>query len=373
MSKRLLALAAASIASLAGCGSSLGSGTLNVRLVDAPGDFQQINLHVLRVEIHGTSGGWQTLGTPDTTVNLLSLHDGVTATLVNGATIHAGTYTQMRLVLGSGNTVKLADGTVHDLDVPSGQQSGVKLLASFTVEPNTTKDVFIDFDGAHSIMLHSTGASAKYILRPVVHAFDKLMTGAILGTLTDAQTASGLPGVVVTAQSVDGSGDASIVRSAVTSPTGSYVLDLLPVGGTYYVVSQPVVGGTAYLARSSAGIAVTTAAPTPGYDAAFTTAAEVGRVTGGITPASDSDGDVVSARQSLDAGGTPRVLVVRTAVPAVSSGVESYAMELLPAGPYTLDVVRRTVDAAGDETITRSAPVTATVTAGGTAVADLGL
>lgn len=371
MRARLLGLAFLSLAALAGCGSS-DTGTVNVRLVDAPGDYQEINLHVVKVELHGTSGGWQTLATPDTTVNLLALRGGVSATLVDGATVPAGTYTQMRLVLGAGNTVRLGDGTLHDLKVPSGQQSGVKLVVHFTVEPNTTKDVFIDFDGAHSIMLHQAGMSQQYILRPVVHAFDRLMTGAILGKLTDAQTASGLPGVVVTAQSLDGSGQASVVRSVLTGTDGSYVLDLLPVGGTYHVVSQPVVGTTAYLARSSGGIAVTEGAPTPSYSAAFTAAAQVGRVTGSVTPASDSDGDIVFARQSLDAGGTARTLVVRSVVPAVASGAESYAMEALPAGDYSLDAVRRTVDGAGDETTAHSAPVSVTVTGGGTAVANLG-
>lgn len=372
MHTRLLGFALASLAALAGCGSS-GTGTLNVRLVDGPGDFLEINLHVLRVEIHGTSGGWRTLATPDTKVNLLTLRDGVSATLVDGATVPAGTYTQMRLVLGHDNTVMLPDETLHDLKVPSGQQSGVKLTVNFTVEPNTTKDVFIDLDGAHSIMLHEAGASEQYILRPVVRAVDRLATGAILGRLTDASSAAGLPGVVVTAQAVDGGGDASVVRSAVTRPDGSYVLDLLPVDGTYHVVSQPVVGTTAFVARASGGIPISPATPTPRWDAAFTATDRVGRLTGGVTPASDSDGDVVSARQGLDAGGTPRTLVVRTTVPSVASGVESYAMELLPAGDYRVDVVRRSVDGDGDETITRSAPVSVAVPAGGSAVANLAL
>lgn len=373
MRSRLLALVGFFVAALAGCGPSAGDGKLTVRLVDGPGDFQEINLHVLRVEIHGTGAGWQTLGSPDRTVNLLSLRGGVAETLVDGATIAAGTYTQLRLVLGAGNTVRLADGTLHDLFVPSGQQSGVKLVVNFTVEPNTTKDVFVDFDGAHSIMLHEAGASQRFILRPVVQAFDKIVTGAILGKLTDAQTGAGLPGVAVTAQTVDAGGKASIVRSATTGATGAYALDLLPIGGTYYVVSQPVVGTASYVARSSAGIGVTAAAPTPGYDASFARAAGAGRVTGSVTPASEADGDVVSARQSLDAGGTPRTLVVRTAVPVVSSGVESYAMELLPAGGYALDVVRRTVDADGNETSRQSAAVSVTVAPGGTAVANLAL
>ena len=364
-------VALASFAALVGCGGS-GEGRVNVRLVDAPGDYQEINLHVVRVEIHAT-GGWRTIGEPDVTVNLLTLRNGVSATLVDGATVPAGSYTQMRLVLGDGNTVRLADGSLHDLVVPSGQRSGVKLLARFTVEPNTTRDVYVDFDGAHSIMLHRTGASEKWVLRPVIHASDRLATGAIGGKLTDAQTGAGLPGVEVTAQRVDASGEATIVRAGSTAPDGSYVLDLLPAGGTYFVVSQPVVGTASFAARASAGVAVTEVAPTSAVNLSFPLAAAVGALAGTVTPAAESDGDTVLARASVDAGGTARTLVVRTAVPAVTSGVESWSMVLLPAGDYALEVVRRTVDAAGDETTARSAPVSVTVEAGQVAAADLAL
>jgi hypothetical protein len=371
MNARRLGISLLALAALAGCGGG-GEGRVNVRLVDGPGDYQEINLHVLRVELHGT-GGWRTLGSPDVTVDLLSLRNGVVATLVDGATVPAGTYTQLRLVLGEGSTVRLADGTLHDLVVPSGQRSGAKLLARFTVEPDTTRDVFVDFDGAHSIMLHRTGASEKYVLRPVIHAFDRLATGAISGRLTDAQTGAGLADVGVTAQELDGNGEATLVRSARTGADGSYLLDLLPLGGTYFVVSQPVLGEASYAARSSAGVPVTEAAPAPTVDLSFPLAAAVGGVAGKITPAAEADGDLVLARANLDAGGTSRSLIVRTAVPAVVSGVETYAMELLPAGGYVLEVVRRTVDAAGDETLSRSAPVNVTVTAGATAAADLAL
>ena len=94
-----------------GSSSSSGSGAMNVHLVDGPiSGYQEINVNIQSVEISG-SNGWITLGTPNKTLNLLTLTGGVSETLASGATLPAGHYQQMRLILGSGNTVKLADGS----------------------------------------------------------------------------------------------------------------------------------------------------------------------------------------------------------------------------------------------------------------------
>ena len=376
LSSSRLGLAAVFLATAAACGSGTGTGTLSVHLVDGPGDFQQINLHVLEVSIHSDSEGWIVLGSPDRTVDLLTLTGGVSATLAGGATVPAGHYTQMRLLLGSGNTVMLADGSTHDLKVPSGLQSGVKLVVNFDVAAGTTKDVFIDFDGHRSVFLHAAGASGQYILRPVIRAFDLLATGSISGTLsgTTGEGSAPLAGAEVTAQVLDATGVASIVRTATSGMDGKYTLDLLPVGFSYYVVGQPVVGGTAYAAKSSGPIAIDAATPTGAYDALFTVVASTGGVGGTITPpAGADDADLVDARQALDTGGgTTQSLIVRTTAGVVSGGAESYLIDHLPPGVYSLSDTRRTLDAAtGTETVKTSPAVAATVVASGTATANL--
>ena len=92
-----------------------------------------------------------------------------------------------------------------------------------------------------------------------------------------------------------------------------------------------------------------------------------------VPSASESQADEVQARQSLDAGGTPRTLVVRTAPGTVASGTEHYSFPTLPAGAYTVLVTRRTLDGDGNETVTISAPLDASVPAAGSATADLHL
>ncbi|HSD20493.1 MAG TPA: DUF4382 domain-containing protein [Anaeromyxobacter sp.] len=364
-------LAAALLGALSACGSG-GDGTIRVRLVDAPADYQELELDVRRVEIHKDGEGWIVLGTPNLVVDLLTLTGGVSATLVDGATVPAGKYTQMRLVLGPRNTLKLADGSVRELTVPSGQQSGVKLTVNFEVAANTTRDVLVDLDAHRSIFVHQTGASEKLILRPTVRAVDVLATGAIAGKLTDAAGGAGLPGVLVTAQAVSAAGEPSIVRAALTGADGSYVLDLLDAGGSYYVVSQPVIGAKVYVARASGAIAIAEATPVAGWNAAFEVTSQVGALSGEISPAAnESQADEAQVRQSLDAGGTPRTLVVRTAPGTVASGSETYSAPSLPAGAYTVLATRRTVDGEGNETVTVSGPVNASVPAAGTETADL--
>ncbi len=369
---------------LAACGSgttSTAPATMNVRLVDAPSDgYSEVNIDVRTVEI-ASEDGWLTLGTPNRVINLLALTGGVYDTLVDGAPLPAGRYGQMRLVLGPDNSVKLLDGTVAPLKVPSGQQSGVKLTVNFDIQPGTTADVYIDFDAHKSVFVHQAGASGKYILRPTVRAYDRLETGSISGNLTVAGSAAPLQGVVVTAQAVT-SGTPTVVRSTITDAAGHYVLDLLPRDGTYHVVSQPVTYDVAglvtgsYEPKASAGLTITDANPVLTFDAAFTLASATGSVSGAVTPVAVlPEVDTVDARLPLDAGGVLQPFVVRTVTATVAAGAESYAIPALPtvapSREYTLVGDRKSVDVDGNETSEKSLPVTALVAPAATATADI--
>jgi hypothetical protein len=357
-----LALAALAVA-ITACGSDdSGPGRINVRLTDGPSvEYDKLYLDIREVQIHA-DGGWVTLGTPNVVVDLLSLQNGITTTLVTEKEIGAGHYTQMRLVLGPENTIVLA-GTgpeserTERLVVPSGQQSGVKLNVNFDVQPDTTADVVLDMDAARSVFVHRTGASAKYILRPVVSAVDILLTGAIRGVLTDDAGAP-LPGVEVTAQSL-ASGAPAIVRRATTVADGSYVLDMLPAGGTYHVVAQPIVAppapaaAVAYNAQASGPFLIERGASTATWDAAFTRAELVGAVSGAITPPrGDDDVDEVALAQALDVGGIAALTFIVQGTDGVRvDATESYAFPTVPAGTYSAWVTRRFLANTGDETV----------------------
>jgi hypothetical protein len=264
----------------------------------------------------------------------------------------------------------------------------VKLVVNFDVQPGTTYDVYVDFDAHRSIFVHEAGASGKYILRPTVRAYDRLETGSISGTFGVAGPTgptgplpAPLAGAVVTAQTVSG-GVPTVVRSTTTDASGHYVLDLLPRGGTYHVVSQPVsfdAGGSAvasYEPKASAGIPITVAAPVQTYDALFTVATATGALSGSVTPvAVIPQVDELDALLPFDVGGIPQPFVVRSVTATVSAGAESYDMAALPTATpsrtYTVVGRRRSVDTSGTETVVSSAAVTAAVPAGGTGTANV--
>jgi Domain of unknown function (DUF4382) len=365
-------------AGLLACGSS-GNGTMNVHLVDGPGEaYDSVTLQVKKVEIHGAAG-WITLADFTATPpgvkqidNLLALTRGVKATLVDRYGLPAGHYDQMRLLLGSENTVTPAGSVPQPLKVPSGMQSGLKFAVSFDVQPDTTKDVFIDFDAHRSIFVHSAGNSGQYLLRPVVRAVDRIVTGAITGTVTGL--AQPFTNVTVTAQTFDGSRPV-VVRTVPLAADGSYVLDLLPVEATYHVVAAPVLGTTVYTPKASAAKVVSVAAPVVAAEPiAFTSTdivSAVGAIQGSITPSLGSTEvvDEVAVQGPVGAN----TFVVRTVNASVVGGAESYQVDSLPAGSYTLTVTRGAIDVEGNQVVEArsAADVPVVVRPGVTTPADL--
>src|SRR5688500_19302854 len=147
----------------AGCSddnpSSPGFGTMRVQMTDAPGDFDEVNLVITGVtarrvgadeddddEVDSASEGWMNVNTTSNTYDLMDLRNGVFTT-IGEAELPAGTYDQIRLMIGSGSNVVI-DGVTHPLVVPSGASSGLKLKGTITLVEGGTTDVGIDFGAA---------------------------------------------------------------------------------------------------------------------------------------------------------------------------------------------------------------------------------
>ena len=231
---------------ISGCSKSTspGFGTMSLRMTDAPGDFQEVNLAVTQVSAHlGEAGadsdstnGWQVLRADSFNVDLLTLRNGVFTTLAL-AKVPAGHYTQIRLKLGAGSNVVIG-GVTYPLTVPSGLQSGYKLVGSFDVPANGLLDLALDFDAARSIVLTGSGT---YLLKPTVRVLPFSTAGSITGHV--------LPDSISTA--VYAIQAADTVGSAVTS-SGNFTVSVLPAG-TYSLAFHPE---TAYRDTTLAGVVV---------------------------------------------------------------------------------------------------------------------
>jgi len=155
---------------------------LKISLTDAPADYQEINIDIIGVEViindtkinlDATAGVY----------NLLDFVNGKDTVLVDQP-VPPGTISQIRLILGENNTIKVNDEII-DLTTPSAQQSGLKLNVHADFEPAFAYEYTIDFDAAKSIV--HTG-NDKYILKPVLRVFTQAVSGAIKGIVDPAES-----------------------------------------------------------------------------------------------------------------------------------------------------------------------------------------
>lgn len=141
--------------------------TLRVRLVDAPTEeVTSIVVTVAKVEAN-VAGEWLIVAEAEHTVDLLTLQNGSFLDL-GAAKLPAGHVEQIRLKLveGGDHHVVTPDGLSHPLEIPSGEQSGIKLVGGFDLAPCSTAQLTVDFDGKKSLSL---GANKQgWRLRPVV-------------------------------------------------------------------------------------------------------------------------------------------------------------------------------------------------------------
>lgn len=253
---------------LLGCGggggggggsTSAGTGTLSFSLTDSS-TLKYIAIYVTIDEVQvnkrdnssNGNSGWATVATPQRTYNLLRLVNGVTEVLGDNE-LETGTYRQIRLIIGKhaesennilgiphpfANYVILNDGadTIEALKIPSGFQTGIKLVHNFQVLENAVVELVLDFDACRSVV--ETGNS-KYLLKPTIKVIETDNKSIIYGDVLDSESSLPITGALVSAQISEGS-SASVVRSTLTSDEpgeeGQYSLLLSP-GQEYNIVA----------------------------------------------------------------------------------------------------------------------------------------
>jgi|SRR5688572_12236135 len=142
-----------------------GTATIHVQLKDAPGDYQQVNVEVVDVELHTSSGGWQSIAVTDSIYDLLLLQDSANA-ILGTVVVPASDLSQLRMILGSQNTV-MVDSTIHPLSLSSQDETGLKLNIHQTLVAGTVYTLVIDFEADSSVILEGNGT---YRLKPVLTA-----------------------------------------------------------------------------------------------------------------------------------------------------------------------------------------------------------
>jgi len=255
-----------------GGSGSAGTGTLALSLTDnSTEEYSAVYITIKNVEVHlggneKNHNSWQTVDLPidpDTgfpkerlTVNLLELVNGVREDL-GIAELEKGHYTQMRLIIDSepDDTINILSQNhphanyvidqsnppnVHELKIPSGFQTGVKIVGGFDINTNQTTELILDFDACRSVV--QAGNSGQWLLKPTIKIASLEDFSIINGTVTvTGDPDSGIEGALVSAQifngglTVEKDDDELIIQAAtITDSNGKYKLFVTP--GDYNLV-----------------------------------------------------------------------------------------------------------------------------------------
>ncbi len=246
---------------------SAEKGTLALYLTDATTNYQGVYVTISEIQVCFSEsdeageeedvlegedaleeeGEWITVAEPAQTYNLLELVNGVMAQL--GTTeLETGHYTMLRMILGEtpdGETNLLGyehpypnyiiTGSDEEIEmfVPSGYQTGIKLVSGFDIIAGAATELVLDFDASRSVV--KAGQSGKYLLKPTIKVVDSISRADVNGVVTGPD-GEGIPGAIVSAQ-IYNEGDeeagtspsVEVFTSTQTDEDGSYRM-YLPAG-----------------------------------------------------------------------------------------------------------------------------------------------
>ncbi len=177
--------------------SSGGGSSLSLRLTDAAFDnAARVDITFVEVKLRKTSGGWISIPlNPAQTIDLASLQGTKTADLLRNVKVDADDYDELRLIVDTAS-IELTSGGVHNLTIPSGGSSGLKIKGDFTISDTRPTALVVDVDLRQSIILRQpiTPAGPNFIMRPVLRLVkgDNFghVRGLVASTLLTAGTCS---------------------------------------------------------------------------------------------------------------------------------------------------------------------------------------
>jgi len=201
--------AATALLSLAGCGSSSSgsgdkTGLLSLGISDGPvHDAIKVCIAFDEIEFKGEGAAFSVDPGGIQNINLLDFQGANAAPLLFNEELPAGEYQWMRLGVnavmgGTGGTgddpattlcagdasyVAMEGDTTHNLYVPSGAQSGLKLVSGFTVPANGTANFTAEIDLMKSLTA-PPGLQPDVIFRPTIRLVNNVEVGTLIGDVS---------------------------------------------------------------------------------------------------------------------------------------------------------------------------------------------
>jgi hypothetical protein len=231
-----------------------GSGILNLNITDAPVDgATEVVVAFSGVTIKPSSGSAYDIDFVDEngdpmvkSIDLLSLQGPASDVLLKDQVLDAGHYNWLRLKVLSGETtfesyITLEEGGFkHSLYVPSGNETGLKLVRGFEITDGGVATFTIDFDLRKSVLGPNNNSTA-YKLKPTLRIVENNSIGHIAGIVGDVSRGDdncigtdyavyAFSGAGVIADDIDPTEPNPIATALVSSDTYEYAIGFLDAG-----------------------------------------------------------------------------------------------------------------------------------------------
>ncbi len=182
------------LVSACGGSSSSGTGSVRVSLTDTPVDNADqvvVSVSGMAFKPEGSAPEVVEIFAPRS-IDLLQYQNGDTAILLQDTPMNAGRYQWLRLIIDAQPNVRdsyiVIDGQECELNVPSGAETGLKLIHPIDVPAAGSLALTVDFDLRKSIHAPpgqlSGACTTGYVLRPVLRLVNDANVGAIAGTVS---------------------------------------------------------------------------------------------------------------------------------------------------------------------------------------------
>ncbi len=326
-----------------------GNFTLRLGSDSFPG-YDQAVVSLEKVEGSPDGSTWVALGNVQGTYDLMALQNGHSAAILSAAKVTPGTYKQFRITWATQTypLTALSPGYVY----PSGSALSKPMSLPTTTVVNGPVTVVANGNTTAQIMLSGqqavqSRAGGTYTFQATGSVYDLSASAIITGHLAYGTTP--LAGAEVFAETVDGTGLATLQRRAFSDTSGYYVLEGLPAGSgsLYFVASLPTGSFSTYPAAAALPVSASTAT-TYTANLTFSAPQSPGSLTLTITPASNSTQSTWGElRQSLSTGGTgSQMLIVQSQVVATGLNQDQAGFLGLAPGLYGVTAQRSTSGAA---------------------------
>jgi len=164
--------------------------------------------------------------------------------LTSSELLPSGKYTQLRVFLKDQAIIIVngEEGGEYDLNIPSVEQTGIKLNHPFEITPDQITELTLDFDAQKSIIKTGNG---KYKLKPVIgiissYVQDELELGSIAGLVYKLDEIGDIEGVIDGALVKIEGLTLIFEKTATTDSGGNYAIYDIPFSG--YKLTASAVG-----------------------------------------------------------------------------------------------------------------------------------